>query len=141
METRGRAREASRLRDMLSALKDRVVTLEDFIGDVKERLDEVDGGLTDGLQSMKEQLRDYVWEFLSSIENKLTGRDDTPEAMMTALKEEIVELKSELTIYMAVVGNRGLVVAPKPNVDVPKPKEFNGTRPVKDVDNFLWGME
>ncbi|KAK5772289.1 hypothetical protein PVK06_048571 [Gossypium arboreum] len=61
--------------------------------------------------------------------------------MMTTLKEEIVEIKGELTIYMAIVGNRGLVVAPKPNVDVPKLKEFNRRRPVRDVENFLWGME
>ncbi|KAK5772288.1 hypothetical protein PVK06_048570 [Gossypium arboreum] len=59
--TRGRARKASRLRDMLSALEDPIVTFEEFIGDVKKRLDEVEGGLTDGLQSMKEQLKDYVW--------------------------------------------------------------------------------
>ncbi|MBA0754521.1 hypothetical protein Gogos_022188 [Gossypium gossypioides] len=65
---------------------------------------------------------------LDNVE-KLTGRDDAIEAMMMALKEEIAELKGELTIYNAVLGNGGLVaVAPKPSVDVPKPKKFKGTR-------------
>ncbi|MBA0570065.1 hypothetical protein Golob_003753 [Gossypium lobatum] len=110
METCGRPRKSSWLRDMLSALKDRVVTLEESIRDAKERLDEADGGLIDGLQSMKEQLRDYMSESLSSIENKLTDRDDTLEAMMTTSKEDIAELKGELTIYRAALGNRGLLL-------------------------------
>ncbi|MBA0702309.1 hypothetical protein Goari_027397, partial [Gossypium aridum] len=62
--------------------------------------------------------------------------------MMTTLKEEIAELKGELTIYKAGLGNGGFaVVAPKPSVDVPEPKEFKGTRFRRDVDNFLWGVE
>ncbi|KAK5772278.1 hypothetical protein PVK06_048559 [Gossypium arboreum] len=77
---------------------------------------------------MKEQVTDYVLESLSSIKNKLTGRDDAFEAMMMAPKEEIVDLKGELTIYKAPLGNGVFFEAPKPNVDVPKPKEFRGTR-------------
>ncbi|KAH1129739.1 hypothetical protein J1N35_001117 [Gossypium stocksii] len=112
METCGRARKASRSRDIFSALEDRA--------------DEVNGGLTNGLQSMKEQLRDYVSESLDSIENKLIDKDDTLEAMMTTLKEEIAELKCELTIYKAALGNGRLA-------DTPKPKEFKGTRSARDV--------
>ncbi|XP_016752558.1 uncharacterized protein [Gossypium hirsutum] len=138
MKTRGRARKASRSRDILSALEDRVVTLENFVGVIKERIDDVDDKLHDGLQSMKEQLKVYV---LDNVE-QLTGRDDAIETMVAALKEEIAELKGELTIHKAALGNGGLaVVAPKPNIDVPKPKEFKGTRSARDVDNFLWGIE
>ncbi|XP_040964578.1 uncharacterized protein [Gossypium hirsutum] len=62
--------------------------------------------------------------------------------MVMALKEEIAELKGELIIYKAALGNRGLAaVANKPNIDVPKPKEFKGSRSTRDVDNFLWGIE
>ncbi|MBA0875388.1 hypothetical protein Goshw_001282 [Gossypium schwendimanii] len=100
MDTSGRARKASRSRDML--------------------------GLTDGLQSMNEQLRDYVLESLDSVENKLIDRGDNLEAMMTTLKEESAELKGELTIYKAVSGNGGLAVTPKP-------KEFKGIGSARDV--------
>ncbi|MBA0625218.1 hypothetical protein Godav_010445 [Gossypium davidsonii] len=125
METRGRAKKASHLRDILSTFEDRVVTLEESIGDVKEMIDDVDNRVNDGLLSMKEKLRNYV---LDSVE-KLTGKDDAIEAMMTTLKEEIVELKGKLTIYKVALGNGGLAaVTTKPNVDVPKPKEFKGTR-------------
>ncbi|KAK8348748.1 hypothetical protein V6Z12_A06G100000, partial [Gossypium hirsutum] len=138
METRGRARKASRSRDILLALKDRVVTLEESVGDVKERVDDINDKVNDGLQSMQEQLKEYV---LDNVE-QLTSRDDAIEAMITTLKEEIVELKGELTIYKAALGNGGLAaVTPKPSVDVPKPKEFKGTRSASDVDNFLWGVK
>ncbi|KAK8284419.1 hypothetical protein V6Z12_D08G158900 [Gossypium hirsutum] len=138
METRGRARKASPSRDILSALEDRVITLEDSVGDIKERIDDVDDRLHGGLQSMQEQLKEYV---LDNVE-KLNGRDDAIEAMVTALKEEIAELKGELTIYKVALGNGGLAaLTPKPSVDVPKPKEFKGTRSARDVDNFFWGIE
>ncbi|KAG8474262.1 hypothetical protein CXB51_033921 [Gossypium anomalum] len=149
METRGRARKASRSRDMLSALEDRVVTLEESVRDVKERVDDIDDKVNDGLLSMKEQLRDYMLDHVEkliarddAIEEKLSGRNDAIEAMMTALKEEITELKGELTIYKAALGNGELAaIAPKPRFDVPKPKEFKGIRSARDVDNFLWGVK
>ncbi|XP_040930143.1 uncharacterized protein [Gossypium hirsutum] len=138
METRGRARKASRSRDILSALEDRVVTLESSMGDIKERVEDVDDRLHDGLQSMQEQLKEYVTDNMK----QLTGRDDAIEAMVVALKGEIAELKGELTIYKVALGNGGLAAAaPKPNIDVPKPKKFKGTRSARDVDNFLWGIE
>ncbi|KAK8309297.1 hypothetical protein V6Z12_D02G116900 [Gossypium hirsutum] len=138
METRGRARKASSSRDILSVLEDRVVTFENSVGDIKERIDDVDDRLYDGLQFMQKQLKVYVTD---NVE-QLTGRDDAIEAMVAALKGEIAKLKGELTIYKVVLGNGGLAAAaPKPNIDVPKPKEFKGTRSARDVDNFLWGIE
>ncbi|MBA0574972.1 hypothetical protein Golob_000058 [Gossypium lobatum] len=138
METRGRARKASLSRDILSALEDRVVTVEDSVGDINERIDDVDDRIHYGLQYMQEQLKVYV----SDNVEQLTGRDDAIEAMVATLKGEITELKVELTNYKATLGNGGLApVTPKPNIDVPKPKEFNRTRSARDVDNFLWGIE
>ncbi|KAK5840084.1 hypothetical protein PVK06_008952 [Gossypium arboreum] len=127
METRGRARKASRSRDILSALEDRVVTLEEFVRDVKERVDDIDDKVNDGD---------------NAIETMMVGKTDAMEAMITALKEEIAELKGELTIYKAALGNGGLAaVTPTPSVHVPKPKEFKGTRSAREVDNFLWGVK
>ncbi|KAA3488272.1 hypothetical protein EPI10_032041 [Gossypium australe] len=59
------------------------------MGDIKERLKEVKKELADGLQSMKKQLKDYVWEPLSSIENKMIKIDDALEAMIATLQEDI----------------------------------------------------
>ncbi|KAH1057007.1 hypothetical protein J1N35_035072 [Gossypium stocksii] len=56
--------------------------------------------------------------------------------------KDISDLNSELTIYKAALRNGGLaIVAPNPSVDVPKSKEFKGTKSVRDMNNFLWGTE
>ncbi|KAH1032392.1 hypothetical protein J1N35_044566, partial [Gossypium stocksii] len=73
------------------------------MGDTKERIDDVDDKLINGLQSMKEQLKEYVLHYVK----KLTSRDDAIEAMVTTLKEDIVELKDELIIYKDALGNGG----------------------------------
>lgn len=67
------------------------------MGDMRETLKEVEGCI-DQLNSIKEQLRDFVLEPLDCTMDKLTIKDDSLEAMVTTLKEEIVELKVELTI-------------------------------------------
>ncbi|KAA3455782.1 reverse transcriptase [Gossypium australe] len=107
-ETRGRTRIASRLKDMLSTLEDRVVTLEEFMGMPKR-----------GSMKLKED---------SSIgsnprRSSSMTMNDTLEAMMMSLKEEIADLKGDLIIYEG-----SLAGAPKSSVDAPKPKEFKGTR-------------
>ncbi|MBA0814105.1 hypothetical protein Gohar_019952, partial [Gossypium harknessii] len=123
-------------------VRDQVVTLEESIGDVKERIDDVDDRLNDGLQTMQEQLREIVWDNISSSENKLAEKDDALKAMMIALKEEINELNEELKIFKATIGNGMLASKPKQQaMDVPKSKAFKGARSVSEVDNFLWAME
>ena len=71
----------------------------------------------------------------------VTQKNTALEAMVVALREEMAELKRELSACKAVIGGGVLAAAPTHRVDVPKPKEFKGTRSAKDVDNFLWGME
>ncbi|MFQ6663417.1 hypothetical protein Gotur_030961 [Gossypium turneri] len=112
------------------------------MGDVKERIDDVDDRHNDGLRTLQEQLREFVWDTISSSKNKLARKDDALEAMVIALKEEINELKGELKIFKAAIGNGMLASKPKPQaMDVPKPKVFKGPRSASEVDNFLWAME
>ncbi|KAG8498190.1 hypothetical protein CXB51_007037 [Gossypium anomalum] len=61
--------------------------------------------------------------------------------MVSTLKEHIEELKGEHNICKATLGNGVLVGAPRPKVNVSKPKEFNRTRFTKDVNNFLCRIE
>ncbi|MFQ6640802.1 hypothetical protein Gotur_016658 [Gossypium turneri] len=91
METRGRARKASRSRDILSALEDHVVTLKNFVGDIKERIDDVDDRLHEGLQSMQEQLKVYV---LDNVE-QLTGRGDAIQAMDCPKKAALTAMEAK----------------------------------------------
>ncbi|MFQ6665854.1 hypothetical protein Gotur_032434 [Gossypium turneri] len=95
--------------------------------------------------------RDKVNELFNSHRDKLSKRNNALEAMMMALKEEtmattralsirIEELEGELALYRAAAGKEVSSVALS-NEDVPKPKEFVGTRSACDMDNFLWRME
>ncbi|MFQ6643683.1 hypothetical protein Gotur_017712 [Gossypium turneri] len=123
---------------------------------------ELGNALGESIDDLREQSRDFVTtcltfqrdnvrELLDSQRKKLTERNDTLEAMMMALKEEtmattralstrIEELEGELALCRAAVG-KGVSSAALSNEDVPKPKEFVGTRSACDVDNFLWRME
>ncbi|MBA0615671.1 hypothetical protein Godav_015790 [Gossypium davidsonii] len=57
-------------------------------------------------------------------------------AMTMALSTRIEELDGELALCRVAVG-KGVVSAALSKEDVPKRKEFVGTRSACDVDNFL----
>ncbi|MBA0878863.1 hypothetical protein Goshw_020767 [Gossypium schwendimanii] len=61
-------------------------------------------------------------------------------ATTRTLSTRIEELEGELGLYRAAMG-KGVANVAFSNEDVPKPKEFVGTRSACDVDNFLWRME
>ncbi|MFQ6640639.1 hypothetical protein Gotur_014957 [Gossypium turneri] len=61
-------------------------------------------------------------------------------ATTKALSARIEELEGELALCRATMG-KIVSSAALSNKDVPKPKEFVGTRSACDVDNFLWRME
>ncbi|KAG8496826.1 hypothetical protein CXB51_008045 [Gossypium anomalum] len=143
---------------MLSAVEECVGKLEGSIEDVKEAL----GRVKNRIDNWKEQSRDYVKmsldstmdkvnELFNSHKDKLSERNDALEAMVVALNEEtmattmalstsIEELEGDLALCQAAIGKGGSNAALS-NEDVPKPKEFVGTRSACDVDNFLWRMK
>ncbi|MFQ6667531.1 hypothetical protein Gotur_033514 [Gossypium turneri] len=112
METRGRARKASRSRDILTALENRVVNLEESIRNMKETLELVEGG-TDGLDSMEEQLRDFVLdsldtnrekmkELLESTAEKLAERDENLEDMIAMVRETMKKMKRDIAMMVTI---------------------------------------
>ncbi|KAK5836663.1 hypothetical protein PVK06_012460 [Gossypium arboreum] len=124
METRGRAKKANRSRDMLSSLENWVINLEELVGDMKVTLELVMSGMKD----LRGDNKGFV--------------DDTLEAFVTAMKEEIADLKGELTIYKAALGNGMMASGPKQHhVDVSKLEKFKGAKSAREVDSFLWELE
>ncbi|KAG8480984.1 hypothetical protein CXB51_025672 [Gossypium anomalum] len=131
MQTRGRVRKASRSRDMLITLEDRVVNLEESVENMKETLNLVEGR-TDGKTN----------DLVNSTTKKLAERDENLEEMVLAMKKEIEELKGELMIYKVSLSNGMLSSKPKQQaMDVPKLEKFKVARSARDVDNFLWEIE
>ena len=149
-ETKGRSKKASS-RDMLSSMKARMTRTELAIGEIRdkfedteeriERLDSKREELREEQDSKREELREKMQGVLNESMDALTQKDESLEAMMVAMKEEMEELKRELTTCKVDIGGGVLAMTPGPRMDVPKPKEFKGARSAKEVDNFLWGME
>ncbi|KAH1121345.1 hypothetical protein J1N35_004505 [Gossypium stocksii] len=119
MQTHGRARKVSRSRDMLSALDGRVAKLVGPIGNVKETLKEVNRR-TRELELRHDQLKDQMAEALSenmdmmqgvlnTVVGELIEKEDVADAIVSTLKEHFEELKGELNICKAALGNRVLL--------------------------------
>ncbi|OIT32333.1 hypothetical protein A4A49_63357 [Nicotiana attenuata] len=64
------------------------------------------------------------------------------EAEMTRLSQEYTDLRTKNGLLRRAVGTdeaqRG---ADRTKVEIPEPKEFNGARSAKKLENFLWDME
>ncbi|MBA0880434.1 hypothetical protein Goshw_011627 [Gossypium schwendimanii] len=128
---------------MLSAVEGRVSKLEESVDDAKES----GNALGESIDDLREQSRDFMiltsqrdsmQELLDSQRKKLTERNDAFKTMIMALKEETIattralstrieELEGELALFRAAVG-KGVSSAALSNEDVPKLKEFVGTR-------------
>ncbi|MBA0876201.1 hypothetical protein Goshw_024333 [Gossypium schwendimanii] len=67
----------------------------------------------------------------------LTHKNNVIEAMVQALKIETEELKRKFILCKTTMCNWVLVVTPKHNIDVLKPKKFKWSRTARDIDNFL----
>ncbi|MBA0574934.1 hypothetical protein Golob_007029 [Gossypium lobatum] len=121
------------LREMLSAVEERVGKLEESMEDAKES----DNAIGESIENLREK--------------NLKKRNNALEAMVKVLKEEtmattmalstrIEKLEGELPLCRAAVG-KGVSSVALIYKDAPKPKELVGTRFACGVDNFLRRME
>ena len=125
-ETRGRSKKA-RSRDMLSFMEARMARNEVAIGEMRDKFEDIEERI-EGLDSKMEELREEMQGVLNESVDALVQKDGSLEAMMVAMREEIEELKRELTVCKTAIGGGVLAMTPNPRVDVPKPKEFKGAR-------------
>lgn len=78
---------------------------------------------------------------LTTTVDELRQWKDAWEALLEAMRAEMIELKAKLAEVEVTRVNGVITVQPGPRVDASKPKEFKGSHVAKDVDNFLWYME
>ncbi|KAE8716635.1 Protein NRT1/ PTR FAMILY 3.1 [Hibiscus syriacus] len=147
METRAAvAKKRGSSKDIVASFEQRVGRLEDRYNEVQETQDSVESRL-EKVESVEDVLREETQALISELTENVDDRTRGLESMFLAMRAEIMrevkELKSELLVYKAAVlnGVTGEAQAPRPRIDVPKPKEFKGSRTAQDVENFIWGME
>ncbi|PKI40024.1 hypothetical protein CRG98_039594 [Punica granatum] len=108
---------------------------------------DVQGKTEDASRSMEElcldleELQEGMWGALNIAVDELIKQDETLEALVSAMRAEIDEIKAKLVQVQRTRVDGGGMGQLSARPDVPRPKEFNGTRVAKDVDNFIWSME
>ncbi|KAE8697362.1 hypothetical protein F3Y22_tig00110621pilonHSYRG00135 [Hibiscus syriacus] len=145
METRAAvAKKRGSSKDIVASFEQRVGRLEDRYNEVQETQDSVESRL-EKVESVEDVLREETQALISELTENVDDRTRGLESMYLAMRAEIMrevkELKSELLVYKAAVlnGVTGEAQAPKPRIDVPKPKEFKGSRTAQDVERISYG--
>ncbi|PKI58978.1 hypothetical protein CRG98_020623 [Punica granatum] len=135
------------LRDPLSSLEGRMTKMEFVMANVQGKTEDASKGMEElcsdleELRSDLEELQEGMQSALNTVVDELTKRDETLEALVSAMRAEIDELKAELVQVRRTRVDGGGMGQLSARPDVPKPKEFRGTRVAKDMDNFIWSME
>ncbi|KAL4271717.1 hypothetical protein GQ457_13G018250 [Hibiscus cannabinus] len=162
-ETRQTKAKRASSKDRLTTLEDKVSRLESSTKESRERLDvvefrleeldaredklkdEVQGLLNETIEHVDQQdssLKDEVIVLKKMVEELTRNTDErAPKSEMMILKKEIEELKGELRVYKTTVTNGVMSGTPSTPIDIPKPKEFKGTRNAQDVENYIWELE
>ncbi|KAK4273516.1 hypothetical protein QN277_021899 [Acacia crassicarpa] len=142
-----KARGSSKARQAadVATLMVKVDALEETLHEVIARVDKV--------ESDAETLETHTLERLdglrSTVDSNLNAEVERAESMrrlevkvmdaITAMQDQLNSLKTSLERQTPLVG--GTSGAREVRLDLPKPKEFQGVRDAKEVENFLWQME
>ncbi|KAE8706830.1 cytochrome P450 78A7-like [Hibiscus syriacus] len=98
------------------------------------------------LESVDNVLRVETQTLVNSMaettDERTRGLESMYLAMRVEIMQEVKELKSELFVYKAAVlnGVTGEAQTPRPRIDVPKPKEYKGSRNGQDVERISFGV-
>ncbi|KAL5749423.1 hypothetical protein ACOSP7_024026 [Xanthoceras sorbifolium] len=118
--SRGRDANPSRSRkdksrDAASILESRLARIELAIADSRERLDVLEQCI-----------------FQARLENTVMGK-------LAEFETFLEDMRGDWALCKRAVSGGAFQGAPKK--EIPKPKEFDGKRDAKEVDNFIWHME
>ncbi|CAL1380625.1 unnamed protein product [Linum trigynum] len=91
-------------------------------------------GLEVGLEAFRN-------EFVTIITNAIDSLRETVRGQVDEVREEFDELRGELNLVKRAVANGPAATQSTPRVDVPRPKNFGGSRNARELENFLWSLE
>ncbi|CAL1382563.1 unnamed protein product [Linum trigynum] len=154
-----RPKGTSSTRDPLTSLEKRVsrmevklsedvLTIEDLGTNFAQVQMDVQGmnarlsSLEIGHDGLREKLVALINNTISeSMSNTIEVVKERAQAELVGVKEEIAYLKSEVTLVKRVIVSGPATVQSVPRANVPRPKNFGGSRNVRELEIFLWSLE
>ncbi|KAL5808962.1 hypothetical protein ACOSQ3_029653 [Xanthoceras sorbifolium] len=136
-------------RDAASILESRLARIELAIADSRERLDVLEQCVERDIGDLKERIEDLRGDmqfgstsgreaqegneiFQTRLENTVMGK-------LAEFETLLEDMRDDWALCKRAVSGGAFQGAPKK--EIPKPKEFDGKRDAKEVDNFIWHME
>ena len=118
--------------------------IEKFEGGQKKLRGEMLGSLNVVVESCANQGKYFKDSLLGDI-NALRSKIVTLREEVVKLATELGDVKEDWTLCKMAVTQGGVATMPSTltlsKVEIPKPKEYKGSRNVKEIDNFLWSLE
>ena len=72
---------------------------------------------------------------------QLDALKDLFQAENAATKEEIKEVKGDMSLCKMAITQGTIYSSSSPKIDIPRTKSYNGSRNARELDNFLWSLE
>ncbi|CAL1415135.1 unnamed protein product [Linum trigynum] len=95
-----------------------------------------------GNEGLRDELMVLIKDTISTAMNDaIEVMKEAVAAEVTTLKEEVAELKSEVMLVKRAMANGPAIAQPASNMEIPRPKSFQGSRNAKELENFLWSLE
>ncbi|CAL1372707.1 unnamed protein product [Linum trigynum] len=95
-----------------------------------------------GSDGLREELVALINNTITtSLNNAIGVVKEQVQAELVGVKEEIADLKSEVTLVKRAMASGPATVQSVPRADIPRPKSFGGSRNARELENFLWSLE
>ncbi|CAL1372981.1 unnamed protein product [Linum trigynum] len=91
---------------------------------------------------MREELVALITNTISeTVSTAIAVVKEHVQAELVGVKEEIADLKSEVTLVKRAMANGPAIAQPTSTMEIPRPKSFQGSRNARELENFLWSLE
>ena len=153
-KTRKPSKESrAKSKDILSSLEARVGSAQDSLGELFDRVDNLEERCN-GLEAEDVEIHAAVKMSLNELDGGLRQEIDGLKAKLAKVRDlvqrelanvllRVEDMGGDLALCKRAMaaGTSTTTVIEAKRVDVPKPKTFNGVRNPREVENFLWGLE
>jgi hypothetical protein len=89
-------------------------------------------------------LRQEGYAFQAKVLEALSNLEEKLDTQLQELKAGLEETRADWAMCKRAVASGSVsthTVSYSPRIEAPKPKEFDGKRDAKEIDNFLWHLE